>query len=194
MLNIESEICLISSIKCFSIPKDNPFIFNIFLDNNIIDLGGLTSNHGTQKERAVFSNSKNKAKLAPVICYESIYGDYVTGYIRNKANVIFIITNDAWWGNTAGHKQHLSYAKLRAIENRRSIVRCANTGISAIINQKGEIEQQTKYWVEDVLNGTVNLNSKMTYFTENGDIIGRISKFISLLLLLSFTVSLIKKK
>jgi len=171
-----------------------PFIFNLFLDNNVINLGGLTSNHGTQEERAVFSNSKNKAKLAPVICYESIYGDYVTGYIRNNANVIFIITNDAWWGNTAGHKQHLSYAKLRAIENRRSIVRCANTGVSAIINQKGEIEKQTKYMVEDVLNGTVNLNSEMTYFTKNGDFIGRIAKFFSLLLLLSFTVNLIKKK
>ena len=171
-----------------------PAVFNLFLDNNIIDLGGLTSNHGTQKERDVFSNTKNKAVVAPVICYESIYGDFVTGYIQNGANVIFIITNDAWWGNTAGHKQHLSYAKLRAIENRKSIVRCANTGISAIINQKGEIEQQTKYWVEDVLNGEVNLNSKITYFSKNGDFIGRIAKFFSLLLLLSFTVSLIRKK
>ena len=171
-----------------------PSVTNILVDNAIIDLGGLTSNHGTQEKRSVFSNSKNKAIAAPVVCYESIYGEFVTGYMQEGANVIFIITNDAWWGDTPGYHQHLSFAKLRAIENRRSIVRCANTGISAIINQKGEIEKRTEYWVEDVLNGEVNLNSDLTYFSQNGDFIGRISKFISLLILLSVFVGLLRKK
>lgn len=171
-----------------------PFIFDFILDNNIIDLGGSTSNLGTQERRSVFKNRKNKAAVGPIVCYESIYGDFVTDYIKEGANVLFIITNDAWWGETAGYKQHLSFAKLRAIENRRSIVRCANTGVSAIINQKGEIEEQTQYWVEDVLNGTVNLNSEKTYFSINGDFIGRIAKFISFLLLLSVFVGLLRKK
>lgn len=169
-----------------------PLFFNIFKDY-IIDLGGTTGNLGSQETRGVFSNSKNNAVAAPIICYESIYGEFVTGYTREGANVLFIITNDAWWGDTPGYHQHLSFAKLRAIENRRSIVRCANTGISAIINQKGKIEQHTEYWVEDVLNGEVNLNSKVTYFSQNGDFIGRISKFISILLLLSVSVSLLRK-
>ena len=171
-----------------------PSLFNLVFNENVIDLGGITSNQGTQEKRGVFSNSINKTKLAPVVCYESIYGEYVTGYMREGANVIFVITNDAWWGDTPGYHQHLSFAKLRAIENRRSIARCANTGISAIINQKGEIEKQTEYWVADVLNGTVNLNNKMTYFSINGDFIGRISRFLSLLILLSVGVGMLRKK
>ena len=171
-----------------------PSLFNLVFNENVVDLGGITSNHGTQEIRGVFSNSINKTKLAPVVCYESIYGEFVTGYMREGANVIFIITNDAWWGDTPGYHQHLSFAKLRAIENRRSIARCANTGISAIINQKGEIEKRTEYWVEDVLNGTVNLNNEMTYFSINGDFIGRISKFLSLLILLSIGVGMLRKK
>ena len=170
-----------------------PSLFNLVFNENVIDLGGLTSNHGTQEKRGVFYNSINNAKVGPVICYESIYGEFVTGYIQEGANALFIITNDAWWGDTPGYHQHLSYAKLRAIENRRSIARCANTGISAIINQKGEIEQQTEYWVEDILNGTLNLNSEMTYFSQNGDFIGRIAKFLSLLILLSIGVGMLRK-
>ncbi len=161
-----------------------PSLFNLVFNKNIIDLGGITSNHGTQEKRGVFNNSMNKAKIGPVVCYESIYGEFVTDYIREGANAIFIITNDAWWGDTPGYHQHLSFAKLRAIENRRSIARCANTGISAIINQKGEIEKYTKYWEEDVLNGTLNLNSKMTFFSRNGDLIGLIARIISLFIFL----------
>lgn len=169
-----------------------PAFFNLFKDY-IIDLGGTTGNLGRQEHRSVFKNNFNKAIIAPVICYESIYGEFVTEYVKAGANIIFIITNDAWWGDTPGYRQHLSFAKIRAIETRRSIVRCANTGISAIINQKGEIEKRTPYWEEAVLNGSVNINSELTYFVKNGDIIGRISKFMSLLLLLSVGLSLVRK-
>ena len=61
---------------------------------------------------------KLKTKVAPIICYESIYGAFVTEYVRKGANFLGVITNDAWWGDTQGHKQLLSYARLRAIENR----------------------------------------------------------------------------
>src|SRR5574343_444659 len=72
-------------------------------------------------------------KLAPAVCYESVYGDFMAKYIRSGAEVICIITNDGWWGNTPGHRQHLAYAKLRAIETRKQIIRSANTGISCFV-------------------------------------------------------------
>ena len=72
--------------------------------------------------------------------------------------------NDGWWKNTWGHKQHLSYASLRAIETRRSIARSANTGISAFINQRGDIVYKTKWWEEAYLNSKLNLNNKITIF------------------------------
>jgi apolipoprotein N-acyltransferase len=169
-----------------------PTFFRLF-ENFIISLGGTSGTLGTQKERSVFKNSQNKACIAPAVCYESIYGEFMTEFIKKGANVIFVITNDAWWGDTPGYKQHLSYSKLRAIENRRSIVRCANTGISAIINQKGEIEKQTEYWKEDVLNGSINLNEKISFYSENGDFIGRIALFISYFWVLGFMLNTIYK-
>ena len=105
-----------------------------------------------------------------------------------------IITNDGWWKNTAGHKQHLSYASLRAIETRRSIARSANTGISAFINQKGDIESQTKWWEEAYLNKELNLNNKITIFVKYGDLVGRVSGFLFFLFMLLGISRKISKK
>lgn len=93
-------------------------------------------------------------KVAPSICYESVYGDFMSEYIRKGAEVICIITNDGWWGNTPGHKQHLSYAKLRAIETRKQVIRCANTGISGFIDEFGNISQAQPYWESPLLTET----------------------------------------
>lgn len=147
-----------------------------------INLGGTMGSLGVEKEAKIFDN--NVAKIAPVICYESIYGEYVTNYITKGANAIFIITNDGWWEDTPGYKQHLAYARLRAIETRRSIARSANTGISCFINQKGEILNPTKWWEQDVISGKINLNSHLTFYSKHGDYIGRVSAFLSILLLL----------
>src|SRR5690606_32784337 len=116
--------------------------------------------------------------------YESVYGDYVTGYVKNGANFLAIITNDAWWGNTQGHKQHLSYAKLRAVENRRAIARSANTGISAFINEKGEIVSTLGYEEQGALLGEVTLNERITFYSKHGDYIARVALFLSLFIFL----------
>lgn len=122
------------------------------------------------------------------VCYESVYGEYFTGYVRKGAEVMTIITNDAWWKDTPGYRQHLSYASLRAIETRRDIARSANTGISAIINQKGEIVERTGWWEPAVIRGEVNLNDKVTFYVEHGDIAGRVSAFLFLLLLAALVI------
>ncbi len=66
-------------------------------------------------------------------------------FINDKPSFIAIITNDAWWYDSPGHKQLYSYARLRAIETRNYVVRAANTGFSGVINSKGEILQKTKF-------------------------------------------------
>lgn len=156
------------------------------LEKFAINLGGMTGSNGTQEERTAFGAKNSPIKVAPVICYESIYGDFMTGYMRNGANLIFIITNDGWWKNTAGHRQHLQYARLRAIENRRSIARAANTGISAYINQRGDIFMPTKYWTPDVLSMQINANDRLTFYTRFGDYIGQIAKYTTLVVMLIF--------
>ena len=160
----------------------------------IFDLGGTIGSLGGQKEREVFTSQKG-FKAAPIICYESIYGEFVGEYVNKGADVLFIITNDGWWKDTPGYKQHALYAQLRAIEHRRSIVRSANTGISCFINQRGETSQQTGWWVPAVISGTINANTELTFYSKYGDILGRVSlAFGALLLVMAISRGLINKK
>lgn len=150
-----------------------------------VDLGGITRSHGTQEERDVFESPQDGLRVAPVICWESIFGEYVTEYVKDKgANLIFVITNDGWWGDTPGHKQHNSFARLRAIETRRSIARSANTGISSFINQRGEEIGRIGWWERSAIKGTLNANDHLTFYVKHGDYIARISFFMSVMLIL----------
>lgn len=124
----------------------------------------------------------NPIKYANIICYESVFGDYVSQFVKNGAQLLFISTNDAWWGNTAGHKQHCAYARLRAIENRRDIARSANTGISCFIDQRGVETQKTEYWKPACIKATLKANSAKTIYSTYGDIISRVSMPFAVLL------------
>ena len=125
-------------------------------------LGGTSGTLGIQKERTVFTWNAERLSVGTAICFESIFGEFFTEYVKKGANLMAVITNDGWWGNTPGYRQHVSYASLRAIETRRGIAHCANTGISAIINHKGERVVQAPWWVQDVLRGEINLNEELT--------------------------------
>lgn len=141
----------------------------------MLNLGGTSTTLGTQPERYVFLNHQNKFKPGVAICYESIYGEFVTEYVKKGANLLFVITNDGWWGNTDGHVQHLNLSRLRAIENRRYIARSANTGISCFITPKGDIINQLEYEKEGVLTEIIQTNEKLTPYTRYGDVIMRIA-------------------
>ncbi|MDT0686830.1 apolipoprotein N-acyltransferase [Autumnicola psychrophila] len=153
------------------------------LGDVMIDLGGTVAMKTTQPEREVFQLD-NGAFTAPIICYESVYGEYVTGYVQNGAEFLTIITNDAWWGDTQGHEQHLSYAKLRAIETRKSVVRSANTGISAFINPLGDVGKTLEYEKRGSIKSDVLLNNEKTFYVEYGDYISRVAQFLALFIFL----------
>ena len=129
--------------------------------------------------------SDRKVPIGTAVCYESVYGEYCTGYVRKGAQLLTVITNDAWWGNTPGYKQHFNYSRLRAIETRRWVARCGNTGVSAIIDPCGRVLERTPWWEPTVLEGTVKLSTYQTFFVRNGDIVGRISVFLFSLLFLA---------
>ncbi len=160
-----------------------PAIFG-FLEDFAIDLGGTTGSLGVQDWPSVFNGDSIAA--APVICYESVYGDYVGEYVRRGANLICIMTNDGWWSDTPGYRQHCQYARLRAIEHRRSIARSANTGISCFIDQKGRILNATEWWVPAVIKRELNLNNTLSFYSRYGDIPGK-AAFIASALLLAIT-------
>ena len=156
--------------------------------------GGTVGGLGGQSTRAAFWNKDGEHAVAPVICYESIYGDFCTGYVREGAQAIFVVTNDGWWDNTPGYVQHLQFAQLRAIELRRAVVRSANTGASCFINKNGEIEQQTAYGKDAVIKGTIEMNKNLTVYARLGDVLGRSGAWISVGFLLGFGILFLQKK
>lgn len=186
LLNTSDSVQLYHKSKLVVGVETLPYqeIIKPLIGDFMIDLGGTLAMKTTQENRGVFTTTNPDLKAAPIICYESVYGEFVTGYVRNGATLLTIITNDAWWGETQGHKQHLSYARLRAIETRRDIVRSANTGISALINARGEITKSLPYGIQGALEGTVKTNHKMTFYTWAGDYIARIAIFIALFVFL----------
>ncbi len=160
--------------------------FFFFLKPLIDKLDGTVEGLGTQPKREAFASEYGK--IAPVICYESIFGQYHAGYVQAGAEATFIMTNDGWWDNSAGHKQHLKFASLRAIETRRSIARSANVGTCAFINQRGDILQPTTYGVEAAVRGTIKLNNELTFYVIWGDLIARASLFTMGILVLNTLV------
>ena len=157
-------------------------------------MGGTVAGNGIQSERTVFWDEAREQAIAPVICYESIYGEYCTEYVRKGANAIFIVTNDGWWDDSPGFRQHLKFASLRAIETRRSVARSANTGISGYINQRGDILEATDYEVDAVLNSKIKFNDEITFYTKWGDFIARIAGLLAVLLLLNAIVHKLTKR
>lgn len=160
-----------------------------FLNKLIIRLGGTTRGWSTQEEREVFFSPQDSTGIAPVICWESVFGEYLNDYILKGANFIFVITNDGWWGDTPGYRQHNALSRVRAIETRRSIARSANTGISCFIDQRGDIIKKLGWWERGALKATINANDKITFYVKNGDYIGRISRFFSLIVILYLITS-----
>ena len=166
-----------------------------FLENLVVNLGGTMRGNATQEFRECFASPQDGTLVAPVICWESIFGEYVTDYVSEAgAHFLFVITNDGWWRNTPGHKQHNTYARLRAIETRRSVARSANTGISSLIDQRGVELARIGWWERSGLRGTLNKNDKLTFYVRHGDYLGRIAVLLTVILLLySIVFRYIKK-
>jgi apolipoprotein N-acyltransferase len=166
---------LVPGVEALPFPDALAFLKPVFAE-----LGGATGTYAGQEEPGVLY-AQSGIGAAPVICYESIWGDWVAQSIRNGAQFIAIITNDGWWENTSGKDQHLDYAKLRAIETRRWVCRSANTGISAFINQRGDIVQQTKWWVKAAIKQDINLNSDLTFYVTYGDYLPKAGSFLAVM-------------
>jgi len=153
------------------------------------ELGGTEWGFEPQKERSCFVRSDtNAAYVAPVICYESVFGQFVAAYVKKGARSIFVITNDGWWKNTNGYKHHFWYSSVRAIETRRPVIRSANTGISGIIDIRGKVISKSGWWVPAVIKGYITPETRITPYVRYGDYILRFGVGISILMLLTVFV------
>ncbi|HEY0677183.1 MAG TPA: apolipoprotein N-acyltransferase [Chitinophagaceae bacterium] len=154
-----------------------------FLDKWFEKFGGTTGGYARQDERTVLVADNSNYKIAPSICYESIYGEFMSEYIRNGANIIVVITNDGWWSETPGFRQHMNYARLRAIETRKWVARSANTGISCFIDPQGKVYQPQPWDKAAVIKQSIPDNNTIrTFYTRSGDLISKIAVILTILL------------
>ena len=119
-------------------------------------------------------------KVNGCVCYESVYPDFIARFTQKGSQLIALVTNDSWYGNSGGPYQHKEISVLRAVENRRSVIRAANGGISCYINPLGITEQATEMFTKDALVTNVVLQSEMTFFARFPLIIPVSSSIISL--------------
>ncbi|HRO98633.1 MAG TPA: apolipoprotein N-acyltransferase [Flavobacteriales bacterium] len=145
-----------------------------------LDLGGTTGSLGQQEERSVLSAPAAGLRIVPAICYESVFGEHVAEHVRNRGDLIAIMTNDGWWGDSPGPVQHLAFASIRAIETRRAIVRSANTGISCTVDQRGTVHHRTAWWQPAAFGAVVHLNTERTIFVALGDVVGKVAVMLAL--------------
>lgn len=158
-----------------------------------IDLGGVSGQLGWGREHTIFRN--NGVAIGPAICYEGLYGGYFAGFARNGAEVMALISNDGWWGDTPGHRRLFDFCRLRAIETRRAIARSANTGISGFISPTGQVIGDRLEWDEEGrLTADLELRTEKTIYTLYGDWIARTATLVAILATLYYIAYRVRKR
>jgi apolipoprotein N-acyltransferase len=122
-------------------------------------------------------------KISTIICYESIFPNLVRQFVKRGSELIVLITNDGWFGESSAPYQHLRMGVVRAVENRRYLVRAANTGITAIIDPYGKIDAETPIGVRTILDGTARFRADRTFYTQYGDVFAYLNALIVIMLL-----------
>ena len=158
----------------------------------VIDLGGTLGQLGVGKEGTAFNH--NDTKIGPAICYEGVYGDFFGDHVRKGAQLMAILSNDGWWGDTPGYRHLFSISRLRAIEHRRAVVRSANTGRSGFISARGEVSGTMEWEERGVLTEEVELRNAQTLYTRYGDYVGRLALYLSLLCIFYYIAYRVKRR
>ena len=149
-----------------------PFADHLSFAMNWFEWGVGISAWGKGRERLplpVIRDGDTIARIGTIICIESIYPDVARDMVNNGASVLAVITNDAWYNGTWGPRQHYDIARMRAIEFRRPIVRCANSGVSGIISADGASEMELPVMRRMAAIGQVRPNRVYTFYARHGD-------------------------
>ena len=136
----------------------------------------------------------DQVKIAPINCYESLYGAFVGDASQKGATLFAVVANDGWWGDTSVYQQHFQYSRLLAIAHRKSVIRSANTGITGFINQRGDVIAKVNRLEPVAMRQLVYSNRQITFYSLYGDYIGRMAVWAYLLLCLYLFVMRVRKK
>jgi len=124
--------------------------------------------------------------IGGVVCIESIYPDFISEFIRNGAELLVVVTNDSWYGKSSGPYQHKEIAVLRAVENRKTVVRAANGGISCIIDPLGKTLTQSEMFTKTFLVGEAPIEDGLTFYSRFPFIFPWLSLLISISTIFGF--------
>ncbi len=157
------------------------------------DLDSYVGQLGYGSARTVFK-SPDDIYSGAAICWESVFGEYFTEFVRGGAEMMMVITNDGWWRDTPGYRQHFDYSRLRAIETRRSIARSANTGRSGFISPRGDLGATLGWDERGTITADVSLSRGQTFYVRFGDWVCRVSLLVFGLSILSFIAYRVRRR
>ena len=179
-----------------------PFSDQLPFLSNIFSWGVGISGWNVGRDTVVFhmaimdqnSNTIDSLMVNGLVCYESVYPYFVTAFVKKGTDLITVVTNDSWYGKSSGPYQHKEIAVLRAVENRKSVIRDANGGISCIIDPLGRTLSETKLFTRTILVGDVPIQEGSTFFSEHPMIIPYFSSYLSIGVFLFFIFIKIKNR
>ena len=166
------ELQRYGKMKLVPLGERVPFVDQFAFLGDFLKWGVGISGWNVGKDTTVFKLPLNNfdqdtIKISGLVCFESVFPIFVTNFVQRGAEFIAVVTNDSWYGNSSGPYQHKEFGVLRAIENRRSVVRCANGGVSCLINALGETVAETEMFTKKVLVVDVPLQTEETFYTSN---------------------------
>ncbi|NOX64484.1 MAG: apolipoprotein N-acyltransferase [Chlorobi bacterium] len=154
------------------------------------------SGWNTGRDTTVFNATVGgrSIKIGGVICIESIYPDFTSVFVKKGAEFIAVVTNDSWYGDSSGPYQHKEISVIRAVENRRAVVRAANGGISCLIDPLGRTIADTKMYTRTFLVVDVPLEQELTFYTKHPLLIPLAASAVSIIIILLSLFVKIKRK
>lgn len=189
-----NEIQKYGKIKLVPFGEKVPLVEHIPFLGDIIKWNVGISSWNTGKDTInIKVPLRDTINVASVVCIESIYPEFNAQFVRRNADFIAVVTNDSWYGNTSGPYQHKEISVLRAVENRRSVVRAANGGISCLIDPSGKTISETNMFEKTVLLVDVPLNNSATFYTRNPYLVPIICSIISLFMIALYSIKRLSK-
>ncbi len=177
-----SEVQRYGKMHLVPLGEHTPFVDQLPFLGDLLKWGVGISGWNVGQDTTVFKfvNDKDTVRVGGLVCYESVFPTFPNYFVDRGAQFLTVLTNDSWYGKLSGPYQHKEFANLRAVENRRAVVRCANGGVSCLINKFGVTEIETEMFIRTHLVVDVPLNNKKTFYTKNPLIIPVLSSAFSL--------------
>jgi apolipoprotein N-acyltransferase len=177
-----SEIQRYGKMQLVPLGEHTPFVDQLPFLGDLLKWGVGISGWNIGQDTTVFKflNNADTIKVGGLVCYESVFPTFPNYFVDRGAQFLTVVTNDSWYGKLSGPYQHKEFANLRAVENRRAVVRCANGGVSCLINKFGVTEVETEMFTRTHLVVDVPLNNEKTFYTKNPLIIPVLSSAFGL--------------